>query len=308
MSKYLPLWKYIKDNDCNSYKLSYDEIKNILGFEIDHSFLTFKKELKEYGYEVIRISIKSIDIIIGFITALSTVFIPASVYYWNKEDKTQFLRLTKYSINICLFIIIPAIITMMVLAKPITNLISGSYASKGYNDAKEVLLIIAPMMLTYSLSDIIYNQILLPQNKERIYLYTLMVATLLNIGLSLLFGLVLFKDHPAIGVAVGTMIVDVLIIVFLVTYSFKWLKKALFNFNTLKLFIVGLVILASSIGLKFGFENAFINFDDGTKYILIFLLTILIDAVIYLGLLAILKEDLVYSFIKKKPTLKAKSE
>ena len=65
MSKYLPLWKYIKDNDFYSYKLSYDEIKNILGFEIDHSFLTFKKELKEYGYEVIRISMKEKMVIIN---------------------------------------------------------------------------------------------------------------------------------------------------------------------------------------------------------------------------------------------------
>ena len=58
MSKYLPLWKYIKENDKNSYKLSFDEIENILGFQIDHSFLTFKKELKEYGYEISKISIK----------------------------------------------------------------------------------------------------------------------------------------------------------------------------------------------------------------------------------------------------------
>ena len=40
MSKYEPLWKYITDNNQDDYKLSYDEIKNILGFEIDHSFLT----------------------------------------------------------------------------------------------------------------------------------------------------------------------------------------------------------------------------------------------------------------------------
>ncbi len=31
---------------------------NILGFAIDHSFLTYKKELKEYGYEVSKISMK----------------------------------------------------------------------------------------------------------------------------------------------------------------------------------------------------------------------------------------------------------
>lgn len=58
MSKYNPLWEYIRDNGNDDYKLSFDEIKNILGFEIDHSFLTYKKELKNYGYEVTKISMK----------------------------------------------------------------------------------------------------------------------------------------------------------------------------------------------------------------------------------------------------------
>ena len=58
MSKYEPLWSYIKDNKKEEYILTYAEIKNILGFEIDHSFLTYKKELKEYGYEVGKISMK----------------------------------------------------------------------------------------------------------------------------------------------------------------------------------------------------------------------------------------------------------
>ena len=58
MSKYEPLWKYIKDNKKEEYKLTYEEIRNILKFDIDHSFLKYKKELLEYGYEVVKISIK----------------------------------------------------------------------------------------------------------------------------------------------------------------------------------------------------------------------------------------------------------
>lgn len=58
MSKYETLWNYIKDNNKDSYKLTYDEIENILGFPIDHSFLTYKKELISYGYEVVKISMK----------------------------------------------------------------------------------------------------------------------------------------------------------------------------------------------------------------------------------------------------------
>lgn len=59
MSKYEPLWKYIKENEKEEYNLTYKEIKNILGFEIDHSFLNYKKELLAYGYEVKKISIKN---------------------------------------------------------------------------------------------------------------------------------------------------------------------------------------------------------------------------------------------------------
>lgn len=57
-SKYVKLWKYIKDNKKNYYKLSFNDIENILGFKIDHSFLNYKKELLEYGYVVKRISLK----------------------------------------------------------------------------------------------------------------------------------------------------------------------------------------------------------------------------------------------------------
>lgn len=58
MSKYDPLWNYLKENKKDNYKLSCKEIKNILGFNIDHSFLTYKKELIMYGYKVDKISIK----------------------------------------------------------------------------------------------------------------------------------------------------------------------------------------------------------------------------------------------------------
>ena len=58
MSKYEPLWKYLKDNNKESYELSYEEIKNIIGFEINHSFLAYKKEARDYGYEVSKIFMK----------------------------------------------------------------------------------------------------------------------------------------------------------------------------------------------------------------------------------------------------------
>ena len=58
MSKYDLLWQYLKDNDRDEYILSFDDIKSILGRDIDHSFLTCKKQAAVYGYEVAKISMK----------------------------------------------------------------------------------------------------------------------------------------------------------------------------------------------------------------------------------------------------------
>lgn len=58
MSKYELLWKYIKNENKDVIKLSFDNIKDILGFDIDHSFLNYKKELLEYSYKVDKISLK----------------------------------------------------------------------------------------------------------------------------------------------------------------------------------------------------------------------------------------------------------
>lgn len=59
MSKYSVLWEYVHNSEKQLIILSFHDIKEIIGFEIDHSFLNYKKELQNYGYEVGKISLKS---------------------------------------------------------------------------------------------------------------------------------------------------------------------------------------------------------------------------------------------------------
>ncbi len=63
MSKYNALWEYVQENGSQSMKLTFEEIQNIAGIPIDHSFLKYKKELTEYGYEVGKISMKEQTVI-----------------------------------------------------------------------------------------------------------------------------------------------------------------------------------------------------------------------------------------------------
>lgn len=58
MSKYNPLWSYVQERGDRVFQLTFEEIREIAGVPIDHSFLNFKKELTEYGYQVGKISMK----------------------------------------------------------------------------------------------------------------------------------------------------------------------------------------------------------------------------------------------------------
>ena len=65
VSKYEPLWNYLKDNGLDEYELTFQQIADICGFRLDHSFLTYKKQARAYGYEVRKISMKEEKVFIA---------------------------------------------------------------------------------------------------------------------------------------------------------------------------------------------------------------------------------------------------
>lgn len=58
MSKWNPLWECVQKDGRPSFQLTFEELGQAAGIPIDHSFLTFKKELPAYGYQVQKISMK----------------------------------------------------------------------------------------------------------------------------------------------------------------------------------------------------------------------------------------------------------
>lgn len=243
------------------------------------------------------VAMKGVEIVIGIITALSTVFMPRAMYYYQKGDERQFRNLNKYSTNICLLIVIPAIALMIALAIPITKLIAGE---AGYDYANIILIALASLMLTFSLTSIIYTQILIPLKKEKYYLVSVLSAALLNIGLSLLFGLVIFKDNPAFGVALGTAITDALLVIVLITLSWEESKHIILNINNIKIVALGIIIGVASYFLSPLLINALSkNMTLEVAYMLDILIIFGGSLIIYIVGLIITKEKLIRSIIHK---------
>ena len=246
------------------------------------------------------VGMKAVEIIIGIITSLSIVFIPRATYYYNKNDEKQYTNLNKYSVNITLFIVLPAIATMVALATPITSILSGGNVLE-YIDANIILMILAPLMLTYSLSFVIYTQVLIPQKKEKYYLFSMLGGSLLNIGLSLLFGLVIMKDRPAVGVSIGTAISDLVVLTAMFALTWKDSKKLFFNLNTLKIVLVAALIGVSTYFLGDLIVKAMLGSMNNQElaYILEIIIMLVIDAIIYITLLILSKEKLLRSMIHR---------
>lgn len=59
MSKYNALWQYLQNSGRPQLSLTFAEVEKIAGVPLDHSFLSSKKELPEYGYAVQKISLKA---------------------------------------------------------------------------------------------------------------------------------------------------------------------------------------------------------------------------------------------------------
>lgn len=259
----------------------------ILGF-IDSS----KASVGSYS-----VAMKGVEIVIGIITALSTIFMPRAMYYYQKNDERQFRNLNKYSTNICLLIVVPATALMVALATPITKLIAGE---TGFDYADIVLIALASLMLTFSISNIIYTQILIPTKREKYYLFSVLVAALLNAGLSLLFGLVIFEDKPAFGVALGTAITDVLLLTCLCAFSWKESKHIILNINNIKIIVLGLIIGVAAYFLSPILLDSLVkNMTLEMAYILDILIIFVGAFIIYAAGLIISKEKLTRSIIHR---------
>ena len=248
------------------------------------------------------VGVKGIDIVITLITSLYMVFMPRASYYYEKEDKRFFQNLVSYSLNITFFIAIPAIATMATLANPITSLISGGDSVSAYRDANLVLPILALMMLTYSIADNIYYEILLPMKKEKFYLFAMTLGVIMNIGLSLLLGMVAFRDRPILGVAIATASTDVVLVGTLLVFAKKYAVPAVFNLNNLKITLAGIAIGVFTYFVAPILQGALPWVGDELWISQILTLVIMVgaDAILYIGILLLCKEKLVSSFLPSR--------
>jgi O-antigen/teichoic acid export membrane protein len=243
------------------------------------------------------VGVRGIEIVITILTSLSAVFIPHATKAYEKHDLEEFRKINNFSLNIAFILGLPAIGLMIVLAPNIIDFIVFDKAYWDETSIKNAIIatsILASLMFTYSVSENIYQQVLLPIKKEKYYLFAMLIGVVLNISLSLLLGMVAFKDNPLLGVALATFISDLAVLVYMLIISRRYVLRNFFSLNNLKIFIATIIVTALAIlVVPYLKLNPLVNV----------ILTLLGAGVVYLLILLILREDLVMSFIKKEKSI-----
>lgn len=243
------------------------------------------------------VGVRGIEIVITIITSLSAVFIPRATMALKANNLKEFNFINNYSTNITFFIALPAVTMMIIMAPQIVGFIVSNdiyWSPSAIDNAVWAIMLLASLMFTYSLSDNIYQQVLLPLGKERIYFYTMIGGLLLNLGLSILSVFTIFKDQPLVGVSLATVLSDVLVLITLILQTREYVFKNIFTLNNLKIIIATILI-----GIFTYFVTPLLNIANPLTLILVM---ILISGLIYLTILALLKEDIVADVFKRSKT------
>lgn len=239
------------------------------------------------------VGIRGIEIVITIITSLSGVFVIRTTKALRDNDLPSFHRVISYSTNITFFIGVPAVMYMIGFAPEIVGFIvqdSPYWSATEISNAVIAVVLLSGLMLTYSIHDGIYQQILVPLKKEKIYFWTMLCVLFFNISFSIFFAIVVFKDNPLFGVALITLVSELIAITVLLIVMRKYVARHIFSLNNFK------IIAASAISLTVVLLTK--PLLPAMPYIGYVGIGILTGGVIYLGLLYLTREDIVYAQVK----------
>ncbi len=235
----------------------------------------------DYYVGIYGVATKIYSIVKRVFNAAISVAIPRLSYYAAK-DQEKFIKLLTRIIHFCEVLVTPAVIGLILFRKEIIMLISGTE----FQEASTTLVIFALSLWCAILANILNNGVLVSQGKEN----KVLQATILSAFFNSSFNFVLIPLFKQNGAALTTLLAELIMVVYAALNIKDILKllfslKALFNTALGCIVMVGIYYLLDYLGLA--------------KHNYFFILSIVICAFSYCGVMVMLKDAEFISFAKK---------
>lgn len=205
-----------------------------------------------------------------------------SMYVMN--DKNLYNKLLNDIVKYYLIILFPAALGLMFLSKEIMVL----YAGKQYINSYITLAIFSIYMISIGYENIISNQVMYLNGKEKVQIRVNFIGGILNVILNLIFIKInIFNAYIAI---LTTLISNIFVLSFQYIYIkiyLKDLKLILIDKEILRYILFSFLFLPLILIVKFFFEN----------YIFIVIVSVLICSVVYFTLLFIREDKIICNIV-----------
>ena len=163
---------------------------------------------------------------------------------------------------------IPVVTAVMFFSRPIVLILLGIQ----YRDAQTDLILLAPLILVISLSNILAMNVLTPRNKENLFLR----ATVLGMLVSLVLMFILMPYFYDKGAAITLLITEIVVCISLLYFSYKYIHALAFDVKIIAFTLLNSIIifgaasrLLNLIPLPLFYRFALIGSGSFIAYILI---------------------------------------
>lgn len=173
---------------------------------LDTVMLGFMKTDADVGYYNAAVKIK--NILVSVVTSLGAVLLPRSSYYLENGLVNEFKTITRKALSFVSLVASPLMIYFILYAKEGIFFLSGS----AYEGSILPMQIIMPTVLFIGFSNILGIQMLVPQGKENVVLYSEIAGACVDV----IINVILIPQFASVGATIGTLVAE--FVVLLVQY------------------------------------------------------------------------------------------
>ena len=224
---------------------------------------------------------KVVRAMILVVSALGTVMSSRIASEYSKGNKEEINKCLKQSFNFAWFLGIPMMFGLIAVAKKFVPW----YYGEGFEPVIEILIATSPIILSIGLNNVTGIQYLIQTGEEKIFTKSVVIGAILNV----IFNFILIKVIGAVGAAISSVIAETAILMVQVKYIKNRINIKEIFILSLKCWISGIIMFACVFAISNILSVSILNT----------LIEVVIGAIIYIGILIIMKYKFLYDIMNQ---------
>ena len=222
---------------------------------------------------------KIAHIVLSVVTSLGVVMIPRCSNLIEAGNMKEFGAVIGKATRLVMCMALPFTVGLMLLATPIIRIFCG----ESFVEAIPVLYWTAPIIIFIGLTNVIGLQVLYPQGRENIVIWSTLGGAVFN----LILNLVLIPLYSEIGAAIATFIAELAVLILQIILGYKYFPLKIKDIKY-QSYLVATIIMAVAVAL--------VIMATGDMWMQV-VLSMLLGGTLYVGYLLYVKDDITTSML-----------